>query len=291
MKLLWEQFNLPAMKQLIAFLGLLCVAAPTLAQSTSTDLRGGTYSSVQSSARPRGLNIVDKVRVSGSDAASAAFNKDALPTLKSFANTNLREGNPMTNSDIHLNRIDPSKIKLNTATDVRAYFVGEGAGYHNTLGFNSKGGNTSTLGIDPKLIFPDASERASGVRTTSEPLKSGDFVNMGNFTANTQLNFFLMANAVNGGSSIYSTNHINPDKIVHAVAFTMPGTPYLLIGFEDLFGGGDRDYNDILFTLDIGVANVDHLSSPEPSAALILLGVAAVVLVRRRKTISGRVLA
>ncbi len=269
-------------RSLISVVSLALVATPVLAQ-TNNNLTGGTYSSVQSSARPRGLNIVDKVRVAGSDATSTSFQKDTLPILKKFANTNLREGAPLSKSTVDLHRIDPSKIKLNTATDVRAYFVTEGAGYHNSLGFNSQGGNTSTLGLNPKLIFPDGSERASGARTTSEPLKGGDFVNMGNFAANTQLHFFLMANAVNGGSSVYSTNHINPDGLVHAVAFTMPGTPYLLIGFEDLFGGGDRDYNDILFTLDIGRSNVDHLSSPEPSALLILLGVAAPVLWRRRQ--------
>lgn len=258
---------------------VLVAVAPAFAQN---NLTGGTYSSVQSSARPAGLNIVDKVRTGASDAASTSFQKSALPVLKSFADTNLREGVPMSNKDVQLHRIDPAKIKLNTAVDLRAYFVGEGAGYHNSLGFNSQGGNTSTLGLNPKLIFPNASERASGNRTTSEPLKAGDFVNMGHFAANTQLHFFLMANVINGGSSIYSTNHINPDGLVHAVAFTMPGTPYLLIGFEDLFGGGDRDYNDLLFTLDVGMANVEHLSSPEPTMGLVLLAVLGVTFGRRR---------
>lgn len=261
---------------------LLLVVSVGVAQAQgSFSLTGGTIGTVQSNVRPFGLNIVDKVRLAGSDAASASFQSNERVVLRNFANTNLREGVPMSNSDVQLHRIDPAKIKLNTAADVRAYFIGEGAGYHNTLGFNSQGGSTTTFGSDPKLIFPDASEGSGANRTTSEPLKSGDFVNMGNFAANTQLNFFLIANGASGGTNTYSTNHLNPDNLVHAVAFTLPGTPYLLIGFEDLYGGGDRDYNDILFTLDVGRANIDHLSSPEPATGLILLGFLG--LARRRQ--------
>lgn len=245
------------------------------------DLTGGAYASVQSSARPGGLNIIDKVRVGGSDSASQEFKNNDLPILKQFCNTNLREGTPMSNSNVALHRIDPSRLFLNTAVDLRCYFVGEGAGYHNSLGFNTREGDSSTFGKDPKLIFPDASEGNS--RTSSEPLKAGDFVNMGKVKANTQLNFFLMADAVNGGKNAYSTNHQNPDGLVHAVAFTMPGTPYLLIAFEDLFGGGDRDYNDAVFTLDIGRANVDHLSSPEPATWLTLGGALGLAAWKRRR--------
>lgn len=275
------------MKKYISTLtALLTVSGAAQAQG-GFSLTGGTTASVESPVRPFGLNIVDHVKARGTDAASTSFKNNELITLKNFANTNLREGTPMSNSEVQLHRIDPAKIKLNTAADVRAYFVGEGAGYHNTLGFNSQGGSTSTFGSDPKLIFPDASEAGGNSRTTSEPMKSGDFVNMGHFNANTQLNFFLIANGASGGTTTYSTNHINPDNLVHAVAFTLPGTPYLLIGFEDLYGGGDRDYNDILFTLDVGRANIDHLSSPEPTTGLILLGFIGLALARQRRKVAA----
>jgi PEP-CTERM motif-containing protein len=51
------------------------------------------------------------------------------------------------------------------------------------------------------------------------------------------------------------------------------------LGFEDLFGGGDQDYNDARFQLlgGVGLASV-----PEPSSLLLLLfGVAGVSLVSR----------
>lgn len=41
---------------------------------------------------------------------------------------------------------------------------------------------------------------------------------------------------------------------------------YLVIGFGDLLGGGDRDFNDLLFEIDIGAVNVAALTgTPEPA--------------------------
>jgi len=244
----------------------------------------------QSPARPLGLNIVDKVKAAGSDSASATFKSTTLPRLRELARKNLGESVPLSNTTVGLHKIDPSKIKLSNSAQVRAYFVGEGAGYHNTLGFNSAGGGV--LGGNPKLIFPDASTNAAesdytaknAKRTTTDPLLPGDFVNLGNFNAGTQLHFFNIANGANGGTQTFSTNHgTNGDGLVHAVAYTLPDSPYLLIGFEDLWGGGDRDYNDLLFTIDIGIENVRHLSGPEPSLPLLLVTFMGIVLIIRHR--------
>jgi Domain of unknown function (DUF4114)/PEP-CTERM motif len=71
----------------------------------------------------------------------------------------------------------------------------------------------------------------------------------------------------------------NVDGVPHAkVTYLDPGIT--LIGFEDLYGGGDFDYNDVMLrvTGDIGIERV-----PEPSSALlILLGLTALGLLRRR---------
>jgi hypothetical protein len=50
----------------------------------------------------------------------------------------------------------------------------------------------------------------------------------------------------------------------------LENTPYLLIGFEDLYGGGDRDYNDLMFVVDFGEENVEKLIGPEPSTLVLL---------------------
>jgi hypothetical protein len=58
----------------------------------------------------------------------------------------------------------------------------------------------------------------------------------------------------------------NPDGIIHALV-NYGYNRTAVIGFEDLFGGGDRDYDDavIRVTGDIGVTQV-----PEPSTMLLL---------------------
>jgi len=72
-------------------------------------------------------------------------------------------------------------------------------------------------------------------------------------------------------TTVYITR--NPDKLDHVVAFALPDSPYLIIAFEDMYGGGDRDYNDVIFALDIGRANIQNLiSTPEPQTWAILAG-------------------
>ena len=81
---------------------------------------------------------------------------------------------------------------------------------------------------------------------------------------------------------------LNADGINHVVAFAyvMANSPYLIIGFEDLVGGGDRDFNDILFAVDIGIANVKDLTAtPEPALALTMVTLLGLTLRRRRTPI------
>jgi len=249
-------------------------------------------STIQSGARPFGLDIVDTVQGAGSDESSAQFQSDVLPTLQDWISTNLNETTPI--EDTTSISLDPSKLFLSTQSDVRAYFVGEGAGYHNTLGFNTDGSGGISTG-DPKLIFPDSSSNttymgtsstATRTRTASAPLLPGDFVDMGTFEGGTQLDFFLIANGANGGQNTFSTQiSVNPDGINHVVAFALADSPYLLIGFEDLYNGGDKDYNDLLFAIDIGTVNVAALTNaPEPSTLYILFSfIPCTIYLKRRR--------
>ena len=52
---------------------------------------GGTYSSTQSSARPFGLSIEDKVKVGGSDEDSKKFQTEVLPGVSKLLNEKLGE--------------------------------------------------------------------------------------------------------------------------------------------------------------------------------------------------------
>lgn len=241
----------------------------------TSGLLAQTELSVQSTASPYDLEIVAPVMQAGSDEQAADFQANDLPVLREYIDTNLSESQSV--SDLSSIALDPSKLFLANDADVRVYFVGEGAGYHNTLGYNTDGGSVDSG--DPFLIFPDASSINSyypyGNNTTwrsaSAPLMPGDFVDLGTLSSGTQLDFFMIANGANGGSTVWSTDSsVNADGIVHAVSFVIPGSPYLLIGFEDLWGGGDNDYNDLLFAVDIGAANVAYLANPEPATWLIM---------------------
>jgi Domain of unknown function (DUF4114) len=259
-------------------------------------LSAQTVSPIQATDRPYGLAIVAKVDLAGSDPAAKDFLARTLPCVSSLLNVKLSETHALSDSAMLL---DPSKLKLETAAAVRVYFVGEGAGYHNALGFNTASGVLH--GGNPELIFPDASSQistyvtdGSGLQRTSyEPLMPGDFVDLGFLKKNTQLNFFLIANGANGGRDVFSTDWAhNPDHINHVIAFTSPDSPYLILAFEDLYGGGDRDFNDVIVAVTMGVVNLAALTStPEPSMLALLAAFLALGFVarwrRRRATTSA----
>jgi hypothetical protein len=212
-----------------------------------------------------GLSSVGPVMSAGSDAGSAAFQTTLLLSLADFLETKLSETKKVDDAAMLL---DPSKLKLLTDSDVRAYFVGDGYGYKNTLGFNTSGSGVEKG--DPKLIFPDASSPVSSydpgskaVRSTSSPLIPGDFVDLGRMSSGTALNFFLITTGANGGANVHSTDpsSAKPDGINHVVSFAYakPGRSFLLIGFEDLLGGGAPESNDLVFALDIGARNIAAL--------------------------------
>lgn len=262
----------------------------TVALSATLPLIAQTELSVQSPARPFSLDIAAPVQQAGSDTASADFQANVLPDMLSFINANLGERQSV--SDLASVSLDPSKLSLKTDADVRVYFLGEGAGYHNTLGYNTDGSAIDSG--DPLLIFPDASSVNSyyldgdsgGRRTTSAPLLPGDFVDLGTLDAGTQLDFFLIANGANGGTNIWSTDaSANADGLVHTVSLAQDGSPYLIISFEDLYGGGDRDYNDLVFAVDIGLANATYLATPEPATWMILgLFIGGILVAARRRS-------
>ena len=164
--------------------------------STIASIAGNVSAQVndpyQSAARPFGLNIVDTVKQARSDKASAKFQTKDLVNLRTLALKNLPESKPLSSKTVELQRINPEQLFLQTAADVRCYFAGEGASYHSTLGFNTSGGGVTSG--SPKLIFPDASTPVSyskpavttGVRSTSESLLPGDFVNLGHMAKATR---------------------------------------------------------------------------------------------------------
>ena len=262
--------------------------------SESSKASSGTPSPVQSKADPYGLKVAGEVMIGGSDSASKSFMQNVLPGLNQFVNKALPETKNNTKSAAF--QIDPNKLILATSGNVRAYFVSEGAGYHNAIGLDAVTGKDPRSSWEEvnsdssRLIFPDASSSTgtltdgtgkSGVRTANEPVLAGDFVDLGKQSAGTKLDFFLMANgARQSWSSIFSGNSaLNGDGFKQHVAgftaslFAVPSlnSPYIFLSFEDLWGGGDKDINDTIIAIDIGAKNVAALlATPEPSMWLTL---------------------
>jgi hypothetical protein len=129
----------------------------------------------------------------------------------------------------------------------------------------------------------------------------GTFVNLGNLAtaygihAGDELIFgILVLNT--GNSFLMGPGSRNLDGIAHASVDYVEGSSSdrAILSFEDLFGGGDFDYNDAIFKVEggIGLRRV-----PEPaSLTLLLLGLAALAfLVRpfssvRRRDVAGSLL-
>ena len=197
-------------------------------------------------------------------------------------------------------RINPNALKLKYDYNVTTYFINEGAGYQNQLGYTSRG-TTNKDGV----LFKDISCTGAGCVGDwgGSALKLGDGVKMGKIAAKSTLDFKLRADGYNRGANGYvfgTHDSENPDGLQHAVAYAIKGTGYILTAFEDLYGTGtsgqgkfgeqsDRDFNDTVFIVDIGKKNVAAVLGqdvPEPSVMLSLLGLSAAgaLKLRRGKT-------
>ncbi|HEY0639430.1 MAG TPA: PKD domain-containing protein [Pseudonocardiaceae bacterium] len=88
----------------------------------------------------------------------------------------------------------------------------------------------------------------------------GRRVQLGRFEPGVELLFGIR---VDGNEYRMGPAERNPDGIPHAaVDFTDEDTA--VVGFEDLFGGGDRDYDDNVFRFSGGIASQPPDPQPEP---------------------------
>ncbi|MBW4513431.1 MAG: DUF4114 domain-containing protein [Scytonematopsis contorta HA4267-MV1] len=252
--------------------------------------------------------------IKGRDEAPAAF-KDNIQDFSQFVGKEARYLEP---EKIGAQRVDLSRLLLKFDHNVSVFFVGETAGgYRNRLDFLATGKNGATT---TGKIFGDTScstrdsgftnftdfcqnpnEDVEGRSKQDSPLNVGDFVTIGNFKAGTKLDFLLHSNDINGGiygqnkegqtvKGIFSLDDSkNPDGMQHTMGYLYKN--FLILGYEDLWGGGDKDYNDTVFAIDIGKANAQHFESaavPEPSVALGLLGVSAIGFLKNRRRLSAK---
>jgi len=163
-----------------------------------------------------------------------------------------------------------ANVIVNTTGNVTATYLGHSALISNDLYLDSP---SNGLG----LIF---NNHATPVDTT---------FNLGTFTEGTELLFRLHAHETKygiGPAWDYFTGPAsrNPDGIIHAVVDGQYGLNTTYVGFEDLYGGGDLDYNDLQFSF----TNTRAETLPEPATFLLLgtgLGVMAMTRRLRRTNV------
>ncbi|HEU4725629.1 MAG TPA: DUF4114 domain-containing protein [Candidatus Eisenbacteria bacterium] len=127
------------------------------------------------------------------------------------------------------------------------------------------------------------SKAGSGVTLTMQQLAEmgigvGDELDFALHVQNTGHDFFL------------GSGDRNADGLSHAYIRPSVGNRYF-VGFEDLMGGGDRDYNDTIFRFSGGMATIPvALAAPsarlaevgEPSLLLLLLPAIGLLGLKRR---------
>lgn len=190
--------------------------------------------------------------------------------------------------------LNPETLFMKFDRDVRVWFLNEGAAYKNQLGYQTvKNGKETGKGE----IFNNLSCDTSGGKNSACQLGNngdgvidiGDYVDIGNISAGTQLNFLLKSDGFNNKNGAVlggADPSKNIDKLQHLMAFQVGD--YLLMGFEDIVGGGDLDFNDAVFVVDFGKGNLSSTAVPEPGNIAALLGVTgAAVWMRRKKRVKA----
>ncbi|HUY92892.1 MAG TPA: DUF4114 domain-containing protein [Pirellulales bacterium] len=247
---------------------LALAVASGLAASASAQ----TVSPYQSSLRPLGLSLVGKTYLDGTDALSQSCDASKASFLQTIT-SKLPEHVAFTGAG--LNRLDPTRLYFNFAYAPRVYYIYEGACYDNALGVTiatvsaptskpASGTNYTIFPFVHSSISPVCAS-GSGVRSAKEPLMAGDFVQLPTVDAGQQLAFFIMAEMDRSGTPtnvFYNGDSTNADDFQHLIAFFPDNSQYIIIGFEDMYDGGDQDCNDLMFVVDIGVNNAAALRNP-----------------------------
>lgn len=192
-----------------------------------------------------------------------------------FFNTLVNQERNLLDLD-DLPQVDVNLISRDGVNDLELYFINEGATHRDRLLFSTDAGETK------ELIFDDISSDQSIISESDGSLALGQGTSFGSFASDTNIDFFL---GKQGGNVFFTSGaENNIDNINHLISYQVEfeGDDYYLLGFEDIWGGGDQDFNDTVFVVKGAVEPI-----PEPGAAmsLIALGGLGFMTLRKRESL------
>lgn len=159
-----------------------------------------------------------------------------------------------------------------TNDNATAFLLLEIAGYAGENKFGIYGftqsGSTVTVG-DTLLVFQGSATPVTAATIAFNVVAGTATFNSITKNIGTTFGFYLDG----PGGIFYSQASLNSDGVDHALLFNTAGSSAselfgstVVVGFEDLPGGGDLDYNDMI----VGVNDVTPTPVPEPGSMMLL---------------------
>ncbi len=231
-----------------------------------------------------GLNFLSEYDAYGVPNAYSATNVGGLQHVevsqtmikalnKAFPEQTVLSADKIGNSDVVIDVKVPANSTAVVETEVKLTLVHEGAGFQNSLGYYTYDVGTTPTEADLKnikMVFANVETGFLYEGDASKFLKVGDTVSLGKIPNNKSIGFVVVAEGWNQKSKTvefsnskkakyYSTKSKNTDNLQHIATYSYKEystaanamVDYTIIGVEDILGGGDKDYNDIMFYLDI----------------------------------------
>ena len=148
---------------------------------------------------------------------------------------------------------NPATYSFTAATDgdLAVYFYAQAAGNSETIGVRINGVDSALTGLE------------------NHSSHHGDVLDFGNVSAGDSIVFYILT----GSTKFYSDVSLNADGTQHIYSTDFAGDALIpagtYVGFEDLGGGGDHDYNDTEFVFT-NIATTPAV--PEPANMALLAG-------------------
>lgn len=140
--------------------------------------------------------------------------------------------------------VSSSELSLSAGDQVGFFIVSNGYSYNNGYqGIDLSSGS---------LNFVDSDNQAAGLNSSNPNLIH---------TSEDGSKTDLSGNSYHSVANLNEdTLDLNPDNLVHTVGRLNTDKGEMALGFEDLYNGGDLDFDDSIFSVDLGIDNARSLA-------------------------------